>query len=96
MSGQTAPARGRIFDTIVDARGNTPMVKLGKLGAGLPGTVLAKVESFNPLTSVKDRIGAAMLDAAETCGKLGPGGTVIEPTSGNTGIGLAFACAARG
>jgi cysteine synthase A len=72
------------------------MVKLEKLGAGLPGTVLAKVESFNPMASVKDRIGAAMLDAAEACGKLKPGGTVIEPTSGNTGIGLAFACAARG
>jgi cysteine synthase A len=96
MSGQAAPARGRIFDTIIDARGNTPLVKLGKLGAGLPGTVLVKVESFNPMTSVKDRIGSAMLDAAEKDGKLEPGGTVIEPTSGNTGIGLAFACAARG
>jgi cysteine synthase A len=62
----------------------------------LPGTVLAKIESFNPLASVKDRIGAAMLDAAERDGKLKSGGTVIEPTSGNTGIGLAFACAARG
>jgi cysteine synthase A len=71
-------------------------VKLAKLGAGLPGTVAAKIESFNPLASVKDRIGAAMLDAAERDGRLKPGGTVIEPTSGNTGIGLAFACAARG
>ncbi|MDR3130102.1 MAG: cysteine synthase A [Treponema sp.] len=85
-----------IFDSIIAARGNTPLVRLGKMGKDLPGTVLAKVESFNPLASVKDRIGAAMLDAAERDGRLKPGGTVIEPTSGNTGIGLAFACAARG
>jgi cysteine synthase A len=91
-----ADARGRIFDTIVAARGNTPLVRLSKLGKDLPGIVLAKLESFNPMTSVKDRIGAAMLDAAEKEGKLKPGGIVIEPTSGNTGIGLAFACAARG
>jgi cysteine synthase A len=71
-------------------------VRLSKLGKDLPGTVLAKIEAFNPMASVKDRIGAAMLDAAERDGKLKPGGTVIEPTSGNTGIGLAFACAARG
>ncbi|MDR1637032.1 MAG: pyridoxal-phosphate dependent enzyme, partial [Treponema sp.] len=91
-----AANRGIIFDNIIAARGNTPLVRLGKMGKGLPGIVLVKVESFNPLASVKDRIGAAMLDAAERDGKLKPGGTVIEPTSGNTGIGLAFACAARG
>jgi cysteine synthase A len=96
MNDKASPVRGRIFDTVIDARGNTPLVKLAKLGAGLPGIVLAKVESFNPLASVKDRIGAAMLDAAEREGKLKSGGTVIEPTSGNTGIGLAFACASRG
>jgi len=96
MNEQITPSRGRIFENIIEARGNTPLVKIAKLGAGLPGTVLAKVEAFNPLTSVKDRIGAAMLDAAEREGRLKPGGTVIEPTSGNTGIGLAFACAARG
>jgi cysteine synthase A len=103
MAEEKAPAaasRGRIFENIIAARGNTPLVRIGKLGKDLPGTILAKVESFNPLASVKDRIGAAMLDAAERDGKLKrgttPPGTVIEPTSGNTGIGLAFACAARG
>lgn len=95
MSDSVA-SRGEIFDSIVAARGNTPLVRLGKLGKDLPGIVLAKVEAFNPMASVKDRIGAAMLDAAERDGKLKPGGIVIEPTSGNTGIGLAFACAARG
>jgi cysteine synthase A len=89
-------SRGKIYSDITGTRGNTPLVHLAKLGAGLPGIVLAKVEAFNPMASVKDRIGAAMLDAAEEQGKLKPGATVIEPTSGNTGIGLAFACAARG
>jgi cysteine synthase A len=88
--------RGKIYNGITEARGNTPLVRLAKSGEGLPGTILGKVESFNPMNSVKCRIGAAMLDAAERDGKLKPGGTVIEPTSGNTGIGLAFACAARG
>lgn len=89
-------SRGKIYDDISAARGNTPLVRLRKLGADLPGTILAKVESFNPLNSVKCRIGAAMLEAAEKQGALKAGGTVIEPTSGNTGIGLAFACAVRG
>jgi cysteine synthase A len=88
--------RGKIYDDIIAARGNTPLVRLCKLAKDLPGIILAKVESFNPMNSVKCRIGAAMLDAAAAEGKLQPGGTVIEPTSGNTGIGLAFACAARG
>ena len=100
MGNETAANRGLIFDNIVAARGNTPLVRLGKIAKDLPGIVLAKVESFNPLASVKDRIGAAMLDAAEQEGRLKrgarPPATVIEPTSGNTGIGLAFACAARG
>ena len=96
MGNETAPHRGIIFDNIIAARGNTPLIRLSKLGKDLPGVVLAKVEAFNPMASVKDRIGAAMLDAAERDGKLKAGGTVIEPTSGNTGIGLAFACAARG
>ena len=96
VGGTTADNRGRIYADITAARGNTPLVRLAKLGRGLPGAILAKVESFNPMNSVKCRIGAAMLDAAEREGKLKSGGTVIEPTSGNTGIGLAFACAARG
>ncbi|MDR1518596.1 MAG: cysteine synthase A [Planctomycetota bacterium] len=94
--GTAADSRGRIYADITAARGNTPLVRLAKLGRGLPGAILAKLESFNPMNSVKCRIGAAMLDAAEREGKLKPGGVVIEPTSGNTGIGLAFACAARG
>jgi cysteine synthase A len=89
-------SRGKIYNGIVEACGNTPLVRLAKLGAALPGALLAKVESFNPMNSVKCRIGMAMLDSAEREGKLIPGGTVIEPTSGNTGIGLAFACAAKG
>jgi cysteine synthase A len=96
QKNETTASRGKIFENIVAARGSTPLVGLSKLGKDMPGIVLAKVEAFNPMTSVKDRIGAAMLDAAERDGKLKPGGTVIEPTSGNTGIGLAFACAARG
>ncbi|MDR2433491.1 MAG: cysteine synthase A [Treponema sp.] len=91
-----ADSRGKIYGDITKARGNTPLVKMAKLGEGLQAVILAKVESFNPMNSVKCRIGAAMLDAAERDGKLKPGGIVIEPTSGNTGIGLAFACAARG
>jgi cysteine synthase A len=96
MKDKCAPSRGIIFDNIIAARGNTPLVRLSKLGKDLPGTVLAKLEAVNPMASVKDRIGAAMLDAAEEDGRLKAGGTVVEPTSGNTGIGLAFACAARG
>jgi cysteine synthase A len=88
--------RNKIYANITEATGATPLVRLSKIGAGLPGIILAKVESFNPMASVKCRIGAAMLTAAEKEGKLHPGGVVIEPTSGNTGIGLAFACAAKG
>jgi len=85
-----------IYDSIVETIGNTPLVRLNRLAAGLGATVLVKVESFNPLSSVKDRIGAAMITAAEKDGKLAPGGTIVEPTSGNTGIALAFVAAARG
>ncbi len=87
----------RIFEDITRTVGNTPLVRLNRLTQGLgAAAVWAKVESFNPLSSVKDRIGVAMIDAAEKEGKLRPGGLVIEPTSGNTGIALAFVCAARG
>jgi cysteine synthase A len=90
--------RGRIFDDITETMGGTPLVRLNRLPkeAGVEAEILAKLEFFNPTHSVKDRIGVAMIDALEASGRLRPGGTVIEPTSGNTGIGLAFVCAARG
>ena len=88
--------RSKVYDTITDAIGATPLVRLPKISAELPGVLLGKLETFNPAGSVKCRIGAAMLEAAQWEGKLKPGGVVIEPTSGNTGIGLAFACAAQG
>jgi cysteine synthase A len=88
--------RGRIYDDITQCVGATPLVRLRRVVDDAKGTVVAKLESFNPLWSVKDRIGVAMIDAAERDGKLKPGGTIIEPTSGNTGIGLAFTAAARG
>lgn len=86
----------RIFESITDTIGNTPLVRIGRTAAGCKGTVLAKLEFFNPLSSVKDRIGVAMIDAAERDGKVKKGGVLVEPTSGNTGIALAFVCAARG
>ncbi len=85
-----------ICDSIVDAIGNTPLVRLRRLAEGLEAEVVVKVESLNPLGSVKDRIAAAMIRAAEEEGQIGPGSTIVEPTSGNTGIGLAYVCAAIG
>ena len=85
-----------IFPQIIDAVGATPLVRLQSLTRGLGATVLAKLESMNPLGSVKDRIGPAMLLAAEAGGLVRPGALIVEPTSGNTGIALAFACAVRG
>jgi len=87
---------GRIFPRIIDAVGATPLVRLESLTRGLGARVLVKLESMNPLGSVKDRIGVAMLLAAEAGGLIRPGALIVEPTSGNTGIALAFACAARG
>ena len=86
----------RIHDSITETIGNTPLVRVNRLTQGLASLVLAKLEFFNPLSSVKDRIGLAMIEAGERDGKIKPGTTVIEPTSGNTGIALAFVCAARG
>jgi cysteine synthase A len=92
----TVAARGRIFQNMPECIGGTPLVKLNRVTQGCQATVLAKLECFNPLWSVKDRIAWAMIDAAEEAGQLKDDTVVIEPTSGNTGIGLAFVCAARG
>jgi cysteine synthase A len=81
---------------LADTFGNTPLVKIPRLNKGLPGTVLVKMESFNPAGSVKDRIGVSMIEDAERNGRLLPGMTILEPTSGNTGIALAFVAAAKG
>ena len=87
---------GRIYNNIVETVGRTPLVKLNKVTAGLDATIALKCEFFNPLGSVKDRIGMAMIEDAEKRGILKPGTTIIEPTSGNTGIALAFVGAAKG
>jgi cysteine synthase A len=90
--------RGKIYDSILDTIGATPLVRLPKLSQqyGVKAQITAKCEFFNPLSSVKDRIGRAMIEAAERDGRLKPGSVIIEPTSGNTGIALAFVCAAKG
>jgi cysteine synthase A len=92
------PGRGRIFDSITDTIGDTPLVRLNRLPEmkGVKANILAKLEFFNPLSSVKDRIGVSMIDAMEADGTLKPDTVMIEATSGNTGIGLAFVAAARG
>ena len=90
--------RGRIYDSILDTIGDTPLIRLPRLTARLKpkAEVTAKLEFFNPLGSVKDRIGIAMIEAMEAKGLIGPGSTIVEPTSGNTGIALAFVAAAKG
>ena len=90
--------RGKIYDSIIDTIGDTPLVGLPRLSAEYQpkARVLAKLEFFNPIASVKDRIGVAMIEALEQAGKIGPGSVLIEPTSGNTGIALAFVAAAKG
>ena len=87
---------GRIYNNIIETVGRTPLVKLNKVTAGVDATILLKCEFFNPLGSVKDRIGAAMIEAAEKSGVLKKDTVIIEPTSGNTGIALAFVAAAKG
>jgi cysteine synthase A len=90
--------RGRVYDSIVDTIGATPLVRLSRLAAhvGVKADILGKCEFFNPLSSVKDRIGLAMIEAAERAGRITANTVLVEPTSGNTGIALAFACAAKG
>jgi cysteine synthase A len=92
------PGRGRVYDSITDTIGDTPLVRLNRLPRerGIDAEILVKLEFFNPIASVKDRIGVSMIDALEQDGLIRPGTTLIEPTSGNTGIALAFVAAARG
>jgi cysteine synthase len=98
MSGQQAHFRGKIYDSILDTIGATPLVRVNRLAAAhdVQAEILGKLEFFNPLASVKDRIGFAMIEAAEKAGSLKPGSIIVEPTSGNTGIALAFVAAAKG
>ena len=90
------PGGQRIFDSIVETIGDTPLVRISRLAAGAHAEIVAKLEFFNPLNSVKDRIGRAMIEAAERQGRIGPDTVLVEPTSGNTGIALAFVCAVKG
>jgi len=87
---------GQVYSDITKTIGRTPLVRLNRVAAGLGAEIAVKCEFFNPLSSVKDRIGVAMIEAAERDGKIGKGSTIVEPTSGNTGIALAFVCAAKG
>ncbi|MFL5137013.1 MAG: cysteine synthase A [Microvirga sp.] len=99
LSGSDAkPGRGRIYGSITETIGNTPLVRLNRLPKerGIDAEILVKLEFFNPISSVKDRIGVSMIEAMEAAGKINPDTTLIEPTSGNTGIALAFVAAARG
>ncbi len=89
-------AHGKIYNNIVETVGNTPLVKLNRVTDGVDATIALKCEFFNPLGSVKDRIGMAMIEAAEAAGEINADTVIIEPTSGNTGIALAFVCAAKG
>src|SRR5579864_5843729 len=90
------PCTRKILETILDAVGNTPLVRLSRLASDTRTPIVAKMEFLNPGGSVKDRIGLAMIEAAERAGTLRPGGTIVEPTSGNTGVGLAITAARKG
>ncbi|WP_173442692.1 cysteine synthase A [Rhodopirellula islandica] len=96
MGGYSLMSRGKTFDNIARAIGDTPMVQINRLVPSGDATVFAKCEFFQPLNSVKDRIGVAMIEAGESDGSINPDTHIIEPTSGNTGIALAFVCAAKG
>jgi cysteine synthase A len=97
-NAQRVEFRGRVYDSIAETIGATPLVRVHRLAkeAGAKADILAKCEFFNPLASVKDRIGVSMIAAAEAAGRIRPGTVLVEPTSGNTGIALAFVCAAKG
>src|SRR6188508_3640228 len=96
MEAGIAGTRTSIKDSILGAIGDTPLVRLSRIGAGLTPQLVAKVEALNPGGSIKDRVAIALIDAAERDGKLRPGGTIVEPTSGNTGTGLAIAARLKG
>lgn len=89
-------AKNKVRDSVLDLIGNTPMIRLSRMADGSSAEIIAKLESFNPMSSVKDRISLAMIEEAERSGKLLEGMTIVEPTSGNTGIGLAMVCAVKG
>src|SRR5258706_4989037 len=96
LAAQALPQEADIKDTVLETMGNTPLVRLHRVTRGVAADIVAKVEFFNPGGSVKDRIGIAMIEDAERKGQLKPGGTVVEATSGNTGVGLAIADALKG
>jgi cystathionine beta-synthase len=96
MSSIATPSTTVIKNSILDTIGDTPLVRLSRIGAGLRPQLVAKLETFNPGGSIKDRVAVALIDAAERDGKLRPGGTIVEPTSGNTGTGLAIAARLKG
>src|SRR5688572_27600332 len=96
FSRRKAGTMAKIFDNILQTIGRTPLVRLNKIGRDLPGRILLKLEFFNPCASVKDRIGVSMIEALEKQGRIKPDTVLVEPTSGNTGIGLAFVAAAKG